>query len=580
MAKGKDKVAKTLLDLQPTAMLDLFLLYPDFQKSPETFFPIHNGSVFKKGIIWQGETYMPMGMEIEGFEVNADGRVNRPKIKISNADYYMSNILRNYSDLENGRIIRKRTFVEFLDDENFDGGNPFGSADNTAEISSQEYIISQKVQENKILVELELTSPLDLDNFEINHRRIMGKYCYWQYRGDGCQYQGVPMQTENGRLFQDISGNAINYNQEFFYGDATQKYKDENQYTTGDLVYIVNNRVSVHDPYGRYAPKPILSYYIAKTDVVGLSPDTNPKYWDKDGCNKKLSSCKLRFSEDGNYKRFLRTEEETLNIFSATGGDYDNYSLIPESQEEIKQVLTGDNWTLIFNITNHTKRVDSAKYLTTKDNSTDLEIQQRNSKFELIYKINESTKRMSSKNSIDFNGDLSKDSPVVFSKTSGTAFSIYEPKQKSITTANYFTGDGNIQADLSYVRFFSDSSPSNDVEGIMLWRKSLTQDEVDSIYRETVEGGLRLKPLGELNDSIKNSLVGWWTTPNLNGKYLINESDSSNNLDYADNQNQNFVKEDSYTFNLEESVETKEDSRFLPFGGFPGTDGFDFSRKI
>ena len=155
----------------------------------------------------------------------------------------------------------------------------------------------------------------DLDNFEINHRRIMGKYCYWQYRGVGCQYRGVPIQTDGGELFEDASGNNINFKGDFVYGRSSQAYKDDTQYTTGDLVYLTNNRVSIQDFDGdTNIASPLLTYYIAKTDVIGLSPDSNPTYWNKDGCNKKLSSCKLRFSEDGNYKRFLKTQEENKKV--------------------------------------------------------------------------------------------------------------------------------------------------------------------------------------------------------------------------------------------------------------------------
>ena len=136
----------------------------------------------------------------------------------------------------------------------------------------------------------------------------MGKYCYWQYRGNGCQYRGVPVNRENGKPFSNSKGEEITYNGDFTFGRVGDEYQDVTQYTTGDLVFLKNSRVKIHDPEGVNAPTPILTYYIAKTDVKGIKPSQDSEFWDKDGCNKKLSSCKLRFTNEATTQRFKHEE--------------------------------------------------------------------------------------------------------------------------------------------------------------------------------------------------------------------------------------------------------------------------------
>jgi len=62
MEKGKDKAARALFEIEPTALIELYRIYPDVEKKPESYFNIHNGSVFGGGVIWQGETYAPIPM--------------------------------------------------------------------------------------------------------------------------------------------------------------------------------------------------------------------------------------------------------------------------------------------------------------------------------------------------------------------------------------------------------------------------------------------------------------------------------------------------------------------------------------
>ena len=134
-SEGRNKAAKSLLDLQPTAVLELFVLHPDFTNEPSKFYTFHAGSDFKNAIVWNGLKYMPLAVETEGFGVFGDGTLPRPKIRIANSDKIITVLLQQYSDLKNAVIYRKKVFVKHLDDVNFDGGNPFGFADGNAEIT-------------------------------------------------------------------------------------------------------------------------------------------------------------------------------------------------------------------------------------------------------------------------------------------------------------------------------------------------------------------------------------------------------------------------------------------------------------
>ena len=208
-AEGKNKVAQSLLDLQSTAVLELFRVFPDRVNLPNLFLGFHGGSNFDKSITWQGVDYLPLAIETEGFDILGDGKLARPKIKVANKNNIITNFLQNYKDLINAKFVRKRVQVKFLDDSNFQGGNPFGAADSKAELTNETWIMGRKTQESKIFVEFELNSPLDLENFSVNSRNVVAKFCGFQYRGEGCRYAGFPVEKDDGSPFKDADGVSV-----------------------------------------------------------------------------------------------------------------------------------------------------------------------------------------------------------------------------------------------------------------------------------------------------------------------------------------------------------------------------------
>lgn len=300
MGQGQNKIASSLLDIQPTAVLEFFRIYPDTINKPTTFIPVHGGSIFGGNVTWQGIEYIPMPIEGEGFEINGNGQLSRPKIRVANKDYLVSNLLQNNFDFKNAKIIRKRTFLKYLDDVNFDGGNPFGSQDSTAEISNETFLISQKTLENKIYVEFELTTPLDLENFEITNRRILSKYCYWMYRGNGCNYVNKPIEMENGDPFLDADGNTIVAETPSgqFLTNSNYQWIDTTPYNKSGIVYLENPKITINknpNDQNSYSG-PLRTWYVSITSGnLNNHPESNPTYWLKDGCSKKVDACKKRF---------------------------------------------------------------------------------------------------------------------------------------------------------------------------------------------------------------------------------------------------------------------------------------------
>jgi lambda family phage minor tail protein L len=296
MGQGQDRISQSLLELEPTTIIEFFQLYFNTVDKPNSFIAFHGGSVFQKGIFWQGIEYLPIPVETEGFEVNANGKLSRPKIKVSNKDYFVTDLLLENEDLQFAKLIRRRTFVKYLDNANFDGGNPWGLADASAEISLDTFVIGQKTAENKSFVEFELTSPLDLENFEVNNRLVMSRYCSWYYRGNGCNYNNIPLATEDGRKLN------VNFDQ---YKQASQdknigEWKIGKSYVVGDTTYLENTKIIVTNPQNNNEKSFAKIWYVcnqAHTSSSSNKPDINQNFWDKDGCNKKLDGCKLRFGE-------------------------------------------------------------------------------------------------------------------------------------------------------------------------------------------------------------------------------------------------------------------------------------------
>lgn len=274
---------------------------------PDSFFPFHPCSNGLNGkIVLDNIPYLPIAVEVEDFESNIFNRINRPKIRISNEGLTISQVLRRKNDFKHARIERIKIFLKYIDDVNFEGGvNPYGVADPAAEISRDSYIISQKTQENWSLVEFELTAPFDLENFTIPGRLVLSRYCYWQYRGLGCNYFGRPVCQDNNVDFTHIPTGIFNFQtteNEWNYGK---------NYYSGDIAYVSTDK----DPFR--------TWHVCKQDHIASEnnhPSLDSSPWEKDGCSKTIDSCRKRFANTG----------ITYSGYSgASTGLYTVYNLVP-----------------------------------------------------------------------------------------------------------------------------------------------------------------------------------------------------------------------------------------------------------
>jgi phage-related protein len=235
-------------------------------------------------------------------------------MRISNKDYFATDLLLNNDDLQFAKVIRKRTFVKYLDDVNFDGGNPWGEADASAELSNDTFVIGQKTAENKVFIELELTSPLDLENFEVNNRLIMSRYCSWHYRGNGCNYNGIPLATEEGEKL--IVGDPLDW----FANQAQKEWSSQKSYISGDAVYLENKKITIANRSDASQSEFAKIWYVCQADHSSSRstiPDKNPSLWTRDGCNKKLDGCQLRFGR-GSLEFNTKVVERTANFVDFT----------------------------------------------------------------------------------------------------------------------------------------------------------------------------------------------------------------------------------------------------------------------
>lgn len=593
MGQGQDRIAKSLLDLQPTAILDFYRLYPDIVNKPNLVINIHGGSIFKGPITWQGIEYQPVSIEAEGFELTSNTRLPRPKIRIANKDYLITSLLMNNFDFKNAQVVRKRTFLKHIDDVNFDGGNPFGEADSTAEISEEKYVIGQKTQENKIFVEFELTSPLDLENFEVNHRKILGKYCYWMYRGQGCNYDGPPINRENGQLFLDPTGGYVVPNiDDFSNSDPSFLWQATKTYQKSDIVYRENKNIIINPVDGVGEAQPMKLWYVCVSGNVGQRPEENPTYWQKDGCNKKLSSCRLRFADSFLLDYVTNEVEYTGEYIRFSGASVDgNYTgRLFTDNPNVTGVFANDNFTVgmwIKPIGANSAHTNASYFSINTGDQKSMKLisntaTMQTNAFTLANKnVSKTIGIPVNSNSYSFilmsgSNIAATDQLNVYQITSNTSNLLAEIRAGGVTlaskklnfTSNQFSIGANLQTVLK-------ETPSFDLGAIMLWSGSLNNQEISELVKQAIGGQEQCCKYNNATSSLKSKLVSWWeSTGTVNGQ--LGFIDSHNSYDLT---GEGFYSSDYYTYSKYGAAQTKQrlqTAEVLPFGGFPGTDGFNY----
>lgn len=72
-------------------------------------------------VVWQGKTYSPWPIKVEGFEMTTQGSLPRPRLKVANVNGSILALADQFDDLIGARLTRRETFAQYLDAVNFGG---------------------------------------------------------------------------------------------------------------------------------------------------------------------------------------------------------------------------------------------------------------------------------------------------------------------------------------------------------------------------------------------------------------------------------------------------------------------------
>jgi len=234
-------IASAIQAIAPSALIELFQLELNVAQHgvAETYY-FHAGTSLNNNgdLIWNGQSYMALPIEVEGFEYSGQGTLPRPKMRVSNIMSTITALILSLPEgLEGAKFTRIRTLARFIDSDNFaagtdylltednfalmyeddtfiyqEVGNPFGAPDPTAEFPREIYYVDRKSAENRNLVEFELASAFDMAGIRAPKRQCITR-CQWVYRSVECGYVGTNYfdvsDVAVGNASQDVCGKRI-----------------------------------------------------------------------------------------------------------------------------------------------------------------------------------------------------------------------------------------------------------------------------------------------------------------------------------------------------------------------------------
>ena len=266
---------------------------------------LYNGDLFGQ-LIWKSKRYIPFPIYTEGFEVASRGTLPKPKIRFSNQIQNTSynsffriikQRIKSIGDIVGLKVTRRRTFLRYLDAINFKSSGGIINDDDFvtdpdpyAELLPDVYYIDRKTQENKNVIEYEMTSILDLENLKLPLRTIYSESCSFDYRGEGCEYSetsspygatrrntGKPVATEKDEIITSLLNVAnLTPGTPLLWSKTDPPYT----YSKGQYVYIEANGIKY--------------YFVSKIDGNTTSP-YNTNFWIADQCSKRLKGCRFRY---------------------------------------------------------------------------------------------------------------------------------------------------------------------------------------------------------------------------------------------------------------------------------------------
>ena len=161
-------------------------------------FDLGDQKTWQRNIIWQGQTFEPMALEVSGLEMRSDGKASAPIFSMANningIQGGISAYCLQFGDFAGAKLKVITTLAKYLDAENFSTGNSTASN----EAKEQLWYIEQKTSENAQAVTFELSNPIDFEGLKIPVRQI-SNYCHWEYRGEECGYTDATRFTDKDK---------------------------------------------------------------------------------------------------------------------------------------------------------------------------------------------------------------------------------------------------------------------------------------------------------------------------------------------------------------------------------------------
>lgn len=256
-------------------------------------------------IVFEGKTYTQVDVAANGFEFSGTGPIPTPSLSVSNVGGFLGSLLQDYGDLVGAGVTRIRTFSSFLD----------GEADRAGLVAYEEYAfpkdiytVEQKTSHTKLLVEWKLSSALDQQGRMLPARQVLRDNCLHTYRywnGSAFDYSRATCPYKGGSF--NVSSVSRSANVSTVVTSAAHDIKIGEKFKVSGVT-----PTSFNGTWTVASVPNTTSLTFSQTDVdvaSTLSSGTVERYYTRlnastgnaaeDQCGKQLSSCKLRFGDNG-----------------------------------------------------------------------------------------------------------------------------------------------------------------------------------------------------------------------------------------------------------------------------------------
>jgi len=125
-------------------------------------------------VLFGGVEYVPAPIELTGHEWSGQGKLPRPKLRVSNLGGLAAALVIQYGDIVGAQVKRLQTFKSCLD------GEP--NADSSALFEPDIFVVDRKSAHNKHIIEFELAAGLDQQGIALPKRIVLRNHCDHTYR--------------------------------------------------------------------------------------------------------------------------------------------------------------------------------------------------------------------------------------------------------------------------------------------------------------------------------------------------------------------------------------------------------------